>query len=66
MNYLLDGELHLSNNLAERSIRPFVVGRKAWNFSASTKGATSSAIAYSIIGTAKENGLDVFKYLRYL
>lgn len=66
MNYLLDGELHLSNSLAERSIRPFVVGRKAWNFSVSTKGTTSSAIAYSIIGTAKENDLDVFKYLRYL
>lgn len=66
MNYLLDGDLHLSNNLAERSIRPFVVGRKAWNFSASTKGATSSAIAYSLIETAKENGLDAYKYLKYL
>lgn len=66
MNYLLDGDLQLSNNLAERSIRPFVVGRKAWYFSASTKGAEASAIAYSIIETAKENGLDPYKYLRYL
>lgn len=44
MNYLLDGDLHLSNNLAERSVRPFVVGRKSWNFSTSVKGAEASAM----------------------
>ena len=66
MNYLLDGECQISNNLAERSIRPFVVGRKAWNFYASPKGAESSSIAYSIIETAKANNLNVFKYLTYL
>lgn len=66
MNYLLNGECHLSNNLAERSIRPFVVGRKAWNFSSSTKGATSSGIAYSIIQTALENNLNAYDYLKYL
>ena len=52
--------------MAERSIRPFVVGRKAWNFYASPKGAESSSIAYSIIETAKANNLNVFKYLTYL
>ena len=66
MNVLLDGDLHLSNNLAERSIRPLVMGRKAWYFSTSTDGALSSAITYSIIQTAKANGLDAFKYLTYL
>ena len=66
MNVLLDGDLHLSNNLAERSIRPLVMGRKSWYFSTSTEGAKSSAIIYSIIQTAKENGLDAFKYLSYL
>lgn len=66
MNYLEDGECQLSNNLAERSIRPFVVGRKAWNFSTSTKGATASGVVYSIIQTAKINGLDPYKYLLYL
>ena len=52
--------------MAERSIRPFVVGRKAWNFYASPKGAESSSIAYSIIETAKVNNLNVFKHLTYL
>ena len=66
MNYLEDGECQLSNNLAERSIRPFVVGRKAWNFSTSTKGATASGVVYSLIQTAKLNGLDPYKYLNYL
>lgn len=66
MNYLLVDECQISNNLAERSIRPFVVGRKAWNFYASPKGAESSGIAYSIIETAKANNLNVFKYLTYL
>jgi hypothetical protein len=58
MNVLLDGDLHLSNNLAERSIRPLVIRRKAWYFSTSADGALSSAIIYSIIQTAKANGLD--------
>lgn len=66
MNYLQDGDLHLSNNLAERSVRPFVVGRKSWNFSTSVKGAKASAVAYSLIETAKENGLNAYKYLSYL
>ena len=43
-----------------------MVGRKAWNFYASPKGAESSSIAYSIIETAKANNLNVFKYLTYL
>ncbi|MCZ0704622.1 transposase [Natronobacillus azotifigens] len=66
MNVLLDGNLHVSNNLAERSIRPLVVGRKAWYFSTSSNGARSSAVIFSIIQTAKDNGLDPFKYLTYL
>jgi hypothetical protein len=65
-NFLLGGRLELSNNRAERSIRPFVVGRKNWNFSATPKGATASAVIYSVIETAKENGLKPFEYLKYL
>ncbi|GEN58058.1 hypothetical protein GCM10012290_25870 [Halolactibacillus alkaliphilus] len=42
------------------------MGRKAWYFSTSTDGSLSSAITYSIIQTAKVNGLDAFKYLTYL
>ena len=66
MNFLLDGRLELSNNRAERSIRPFTVGRKNWLFSYCAKGAKSSAIVYSIIETAQANGLVPFMYLNFL
>jgi len=65
-NIYLDGRLELSNNRAERSIKPFVIGRKNWLFATSVKGAKSSAILYSIVETAKENNLKVFEYLTYL
>jgi transposase len=66
MNFFLDGRLELSNNRAERSIRPFTVGRKNWLFSYCAKGAKASAIVYSIIETAQANGLVPFMYLNYL
>jgi transposase len=62
-NVLLDGRLELSNNRAERSIKPFVIGRKNWMFNNTQKGANASAILYSIVETAKENGLNPYKYL---
>ena len=65
-NIYLDGRLELSNNLAERSLRPFVQGRKQWLFSNTPNGAESSSILYSIIETAKENNLNPFQYLKYL
>ena len=65
-NYLLDGRCSLSNNAAENAIRPFVTGRKNWLFADTPKGAKSSAIVYSIIETAKANGLDAFRYLNEL
>jgi transposase len=65
-NVLLDGRLELSNNRAERSIKPFVIGRKNWLFSNTEKGADASAIFYSIIETAKENGLMPYAYLKYV
>jgi transposase len=64
--FLLDGRLELDNNRAERSIKPFVIGRKNWLFSNTPKGATSSAIIYSIVETAKENGLNPFEYLKFI
>ena len=65
-NVLLDGRLELSNNRAERSIKPFVIGRKNWLFSSTPKGATASAMFYSIIETAKENGLNPYEYLKFI
>ncbi|WP_288394919.1 IS66 family transposase [uncultured Vagococcus sp.] len=66
MTFMKDGSCALSNNLAERSIRPTTIGRKNWLFSASERGATANGIAYSIVETAKANGLVPTKYLEYL
>ena len=63
MIYCTNGDLAISNVLAENAIRPFVIGRKAWLFSDTTKGAQASAIHYSLIETAKANGLEPYSYL---
>ena len=65
-NVYLDGRLELSNNRAERSIKPFVQGRKVWLFSNTPNGAVSSSIYYSLVETAKENHLNPREYLKYL
>ena len=65
-NYLKDGRLEISNNRAERSIKPFVIDRKNFLFANTPKGATGSAIMFSLIQTAIENGLDPYKYLAWL
>ncbi|WP_350940994.1 IS66 family transposase (plasmid) [Vibrio metschnikovii] len=61
--YCTNGELRISNILAENAIRPFVVGRKAWLFADSSQGAKASAVCYSIVETAKLNGLEPYEYL---
>ena len=66
INYLLDGRLEPDNNRTERSIKPFVVGRKGWLFSNTPKGATASSIIYSLVETAKENNLKPYNYMEYL
>ena len=64
--YLEDGRLELSNNRAERSIKPFVMGRKNWLFANMPGGAQASAMIYSLMETAKENGLDPYQYLLWI
>ncbi|WP_422393073.1 IS66 family transposase ISCde1 [Moorella humiferrea] len=64
--FLQDGRLEIDNNCSERSIKPFVIGRKNWLFANTPRGAKASAITYSIIETAKENGLNPFHYIIYL
>jgi transposase len=56
----------LDNNMAENTIRPYVIGRKNWLFSGTPEGAAASAAMYSLIETAKANGLEPYWYLRYL
>jgi len=59
-------QLTLDTNIVENAIRPFVIGRKNWMFSGSPRGADSSALIYSLIETAKANGVEPYFYLRYL
>jgi hypothetical protein len=60
--YSTDGQLILSNMLAENAIRPFAVGRRAWLFAYTPAGADASAIHYSLIETAKTHGFEPFAY----
>ncbi len=55
-----------SNNIAENAIRPFVCGRKAWLFANTVNGADASALYYSLIETAKANGLNPYEYIWYV
>lgn len=65
-NVLLDNRIELTNNRAERAVKPFVIGRKNWLFSDTDKGADASAKCYSIIESAKLNNLNIFGYLTHL
>ena len=60
------GDLPIDNNRCENAIRPFVVGRKAWLFSDTPAGANASAIIYSLVETAKANGVEPYTWLRHV
>ena len=66
MTYLEDGRCSISNNLSENSIRPVTVGRRNWLFCDTTAGADASMMVYSLLETARANGLNPQKYLEYL
>lgn len=66
VGYVNDGHYPIDNNAAERVIRPFAIGRKNWMFSKSQAGAKASANLYSLIETAKANGLNVYDYLQHI
>ena len=66
IGYLDDGRLTISNALAENAIRPFAVGRRNWLFADTSRGAKASATMYSLIETAKANGLEPYQYLRHV
>jgi transposase len=66
IGYLDDGRLKISNALAENAVRPFALGRKNWLFADTSRGARASATAYSLIETAKANGLEPYEYLRHV
>ena len=64
--YLEDGRCSFSNNASERSVKPFVMGRKNWLFSNTPAGAVASEKIYTIIEVARANGVNVYHYLCYL
>lgn len=66
VGYVNDGKLNISNALAENAIRPFAVGRKNWLFADTSRGARASATVYSLIETARANGLETYAYLRHV
>ena len=61
--YLKDGRLEASNNAAERRCKSYVMGRKNFLFHDQVDGAEASAIVYSLVETAKINGLNIYSYL---
>jgi transposase len=63
MLFVADGAINISNSPAEQRIRPFAVGRRNWLFANTTAGAEASSIIYSVLETAKLNGLDPTEYL---
>jgi len=66
IGYCQHGQLDISNIKCENAIRPFAVGRRGWLFSDTPKGARAGAVFYTLIETAKENGLDPYSYIQHL
>lgn len=64
--FLSDPMISLDNNIAERAIRPFCVGKKNWKLIDTVAGAKASAMLYSIVETAKANELNIYQYLKLL
>lgn len=63
VRYVEDPRLAIDTNLAENAIRPFALGRRNWLFADTVKGAKASAALYSIVSTARANGLEPYAYL---
>ncbi len=66
IGYCNYGYVNISNALAENAIRPFAVGRRNWLFADSARGAKASATCYSLIETAKANGVEPSSYIKYV
>ncbi|MDO8035512.1 transposase domain-containing protein [Janthinobacterium sp. SUN128] len=61
--YVEDGRVAFDNNISEREIKMVVIGRKSWMFADSIDGMRANAIMYSLVTTAKANGLNPYDYL---
>ena len=63
--YLDDGRLEIDNNRSERSINPFVIGRKNWMFHGNARGARAGATLFSLVETCKAHHIDVFSWFKH-
>ena len=66
MGYLKDGRLEMDNGFVERAIRKFAIGRNNWMFADTVDGAKASALFYSLLCTAKINGVGTYEAMKYL
>jgi transposase len=66
LRYVDDGHLEIDNNAAERALRAVALGRKNYLFAGSDSGGERAAAMYSLLGSAKLNGLDPEAYLSYV
>jgi hypothetical protein len=66
IRYIENGDWPVSNNACENAIRPFCLGRRSWLFSDTVDGANASANLYTLVETAKANGIDPYRYLTWL
>jgi transposase len=64
--YVSDGRIEIDNNYVENFIRPFALGRKNWLFSDSVAGAKASAVLYSLVVSARANGIEPYSYLKHI
>jgi transposase len=64
VRYCDDGRIEIDNSAAERALRAVVLGRKNYLFAGSDPGGERAAAIYSLIGSAKLNGIDPEAYLR--
>lgn len=62
-NYVKDGRCYISNNASERAVKSYIMERKNFLFHDTVKGATASAIVYTLAEIAKVNGLNICLYL---
>ena len=63
--YINDGRLEIDNNRSERSIKPFVIGRKNWLFHGNDIGAQAGSILFSLIETCKAHKIDIFAWFKF-
>ena len=66
VTYCESGDLSISNAAAKNVIRPFAVGRRNWLFADTPNGAKASALFYSLVESAKANGLEPYAYLNHV